>query len=177
MRRRLLTWLKTKLLSIPDRRPPDFIVGGAENPYLCRWHVIPRNRFCNIYLHHFLRSDDDRALHDHPWVSFSWLLKGRYTEITNLRLPLSNNRQLFVLTGPLNDINLSVNYREGDRIYRLSGKSAHRIVINPGETCWTLFITGPRYREWGFYCPQGWIPWYKFTDPADKGGIGKGCDQ
>ena len=44
-------------------RPPDRIIGGKDNPYLLRWHVVPRNPQQNIYLHHFLRSDDDRALH------------------------------------------------------------------------------------------------------------------
>ena len=44
-------------------RAPDFIVGAdAEGgPYLRRWWLSPRNRLFNIYLHHFLRDDDDRA--------------------------------------------------------------------------------------------------------------------
>jgi hypothetical protein len=48
-----------------------------------RWWVIPRNKFFNIYLHHFLHSDDDRALHDHPWWNVSILLRsGSYVEHT-----------------------------------------------------------------------------------------------
>lgn len=50
----------------PFWRAPDFYIGGNANPYLLRWWVIPRNRFFNVYLHKFLRDDDDRALHDHP---------------------------------------------------------------------------------------------------------------
>ena len=57
-------------------------IGGKENPYLLRWWVIPRNRFFNVYLHKFLRDDDDRALHDHPWLSLSVILKGGYVEHT-----------------------------------------------------------------------------------------------
>jgi hypothetical protein len=49
------------------KRRPDFIIGGADNPYLLRWWIIPRNRWCNVYLHKILRDDDPRALHDHPW--------------------------------------------------------------------------------------------------------------
>lgn len=49
------------------RRAPDFLVGGKENPYMKRWWLIPRNKWFNIYLHQFMRDDDDRALHDHPW--------------------------------------------------------------------------------------------------------------
>jgi hypothetical protein len=61
-------------------RDPDFIIGGQANPYLLRWWIIPRNRFFNIYLHRFLRSDDDRALHDHSWCNVSILLDGAYYE-------------------------------------------------------------------------------------------------
>lgn len=63
-------------------RPADFIIGGAENPYIYRWWVIPRNTIFNIYLHKIVRDDDDRALHDHPWVNCSIILKGRYVEVT-----------------------------------------------------------------------------------------------
>ena len=42
--------------------------------------------------------------------------------------------------------------------------------------CWTVFITGPRVREWGFHCPQGWVHWKRFTAPGDKGSVGKGCE-
>lgn len=44
-------------------------------------------------------------------------------------------------------------------------------------TCWTLFITGPRCRHWGFHCPErGWVHWKLFTAADDPGDIGKGCD-
>ena len=63
-------------------RKPDFIIGPKDAPYLRRWWIIPRNRLFNIYLHQILRSDDDRALHDHPWINCSIILKGRYMEVT-----------------------------------------------------------------------------------------------
>ena len=56
------------------KRPPNAIIGGPENPYLLRWWLIPRNRWFNVYLHQFKRSDDDRALHDHPWINASIVL-------------------------------------------------------------------------------------------------------
>src|SRR5690606_8416676 len=65
-------------------RQPDFIVGAdnPEGPYLERWYLLPRNRVLNVYLHRFLRDDDDRALHDHPWAWLSLLLQGSYVEHT-----------------------------------------------------------------------------------------------
>ena len=70
---------------IADRRAPDLVIGGAADPYLRRWYVLPRNPVLNVYLHHFLRSDDDRALHDHPWVNASVLLDGDYVEVLATR--------------------------------------------------------------------------------------------
>src|SRR5689334_12083560 len=50
--------------------------------YLYRWYIIPNNRLLNVYLHKFVGSDDDRALHDRPWPNVSILLKGVYLEHT-----------------------------------------------------------------------------------------------
>jgi len=157
-----MTQLVKKLLDYFTARDPDFVIGGVWDPYLLRWHIIPRNPLFNIYLHLFLRSDDDRALHDHPWPNCSVLLKGSYTEHT-IEAGGIHRRKIL---------------RAGAVRFRWSGRLAHRIELHYGSPqCWTLFITGPRYREWGFHCPeQGWIHWRKFTRPEDKGSIGAGCD-
>lgn len=142
------------------RRAPDFVIGGAERPYLRRWFVIPRNPIFNVYLHEFLRSDDDRALHCHPWSNASFVLRGQYVEHT-IEQGGIEGRKLLVA---------------GSCRIRWTGRIAHRIELTDGP-CWSLFLTGPRYRNWGFHCPaQGWIPWERFTAPDDKGSIGKGCD-
>ena len=64
-------------------REPDHVIGGRDDPYLERWFAVPRNRWFNVYVHRFCRSDDDRALHDHPWVNCSVLLEGSYVEHTD----------------------------------------------------------------------------------------------
>lgn len=139
-------------LKIP--RPPDFVIGPADDVYLERWFVIPRNRWFNVYLHRFLRSDDDRALHDHPWVNLSILLRGSYIEVSptarRMRRPLRP-----VARGP---------------------RSLHRVELINGARVWTLFITGPKVRTWGFQCPKGWIPWTEFAETRPGGNrAGKGC--
>lgn len=142
------------------RRRPDLVIGGPLLPYLMRWYVIPRNPVLNIYLHRFLRSDDDRALHDHPWVNASYLLEGSYTEHTIAAGGIHNRHErragAIVLRGP---------------------RAAHRIELNNVGPCTTLFITGPRMRDWGFHCPAGWVHWRRFTDPRDEGAIGRGCGE
>ncbi|MDD2878559.1 MAG: hypothetical protein PHZ23_15175 [Acidiphilium sp.] len=138
---------------VTSGRPCDEVIGATDNPYLKRWILLPRNRFWNIYVHRFLQSDDDRALHDHPWPSVSVLLDGQYLE----HLPGGRT----VLHG------------QGAIILR-SAKSAHRIELTSGPV-WTLFIIGPHVRDWGFLCPQGWRHWREFTS-GDRGGRGgRGC--
>jgi hypothetical protein len=142
-------------------REPDFIVGGEQYPYLLRWFLIPRNRWFNVYLHCFLRSDDDRAHHDHPWLfNFSWLRLGEYDEHTIDR----------------GGIHRRTRRRAGDWKLRI-GPAPHRIELIQGQPCWTIFITGPRIRSWGFHCPErGWVHWKRFTAADDPGKVGKGCD-
>lgn len=155
-----MKFLRTATINWAMARKPDFIIGGHDAPYLLRWWLIPRNRFFNVYVHLFLRSDDDRAAHDHPWANCSVLLKGEYTEHT-IAAGGVHRREIL---------------KAGDWKLRWSGRMAHRVELHNG-TCWTLFITGPVVREWGFHCPKGWVPWREFTDARDKGSIGRGCDQ
>jgi hypothetical protein len=69
--------------------------------------------------------------------------------------------------------------RAGSFLFRWGG-AAHRIQLHRAgereESCWTLFITGPRVRQWGFYCRSGWVHWKRFTAAEDPGMVGKGCD-
>lgn len=63
-----------------------------------------------------------------------------------------------------------------NRRSRCSGIPTHRVELIDGD-CWTIFVTGPRYREWGFHCAdRGWVHWKKFTATDNRGEIGKGCD-
>lgn len=147
--------LAERLIAVGLSRAPDFVIGGAQRPYLRRWWLMPRNPLANAYLHEFLRSDDDRAEHDHPWASVSILLRNRYREW---------------ICGVPHD------RHAGQVIVRPSGRQQHRIELTHGP-CWTLFLTGPRYRQWGFHCQQGWVHWRDFTAASDTGAVGKGCDQ
>lgn len=148
------------------QREPDFIIGDKSDPYLLRWWLLPRNPVLNIYLHYFMRDDDDRALHDHPWASCSVMLKGSYIEHT-------------IAAGGIHKREL----RTAPSVRFMAPRRAHRIELvemtkpwKGRRPCWTLFITGPRMREWGFHCPQrGWVHWREFTNPADYGEAGAGC--
>jgi hypothetical protein len=138
-------------------RLPDFVI--KEPVIMKRWWVIPKNRLFNVYLHEFLGSDNE-VMHTHPWVNCSILLHGKYIEhLPGVRSKLR---------------------RAGDVVFRMPS-SAHRIELLPNgphaRVVWTLFITGPKVREWGFLCPGGWVHWKDFTAPGDSGRVGPGCGE
>jgi hypothetical protein len=143
-------------------RVPDEIIGDGERsraphgtpvkaPFMHRWIIIPKNKWLNIYYHCFIRDDEDRALHDHPWMNASYVTHGCYREI----LPGQNRRLV----------------REGQWVFRRA-TDAHRIELPVwqyvgGERhgkvpSWSLFITGPVTRLWGFLCKDGWRSHFEF---------------
>ena len=154
-------------------REPDFLIGPEGDPYMRRWWVIPRNKWFKIYLHHMRHDDDDRAAHDHPWWSMSLCLDGCILEHEMLqegdkRIPLAV-------------------HDEHDRpwwsnviikgMWKWRGSSyIHRLELPYGDA-WTLFMTGPRIKSWGFFCPKGFVHWKEFTDPGDYGKRGRGCGE
>ncbi|RXF72085.1 hypothetical protein [Hansschlegelia zhihuaiae] len=167
----IVGWLCDALIgSVAARRRPDVTIGvrtatdyarpgsrlpAGEEPYLERWWVIPRNRWFNVYLHTIHRSDDDRALHDHPWANMSIVLAGGYLEHRHGQPPAER--------------------RPGDVVLR-GATAAHRLEILDPRPCWTLFVTGRITRLWGFHCPRGWIPHTNFN-ARDELGLTQGCGE
>jgi len=155
----LANYLQNKLQEKIKDRKPDFTVG---KDYLRRWWIIPRNSFFNVYYHEFRVSDDDRSLHDHPYFNLSFILKGSYMEHTP--------DGVFVR-------------KAGDMKVRLPW-TLHRLQLgfslpNDEHHVWTLFITGPRIRAWGFQAGpivKNWLGfrtksgWMHHTDYIDKYG-------
>ena len=163
------------LLRLRDRivadREPDLFVGGREDPYMHRWFVIPRNPLFNIYLHQFVRSDDPRALHDHPWKNRSLILEGAYLEV----LPSDPDEP----AGETVKV-----YRVAGQLVGREARAAHRVELirHPWTgkelPVWTLFFTGPRFRRWGFYCPKGWKDSADYIQITGKENtIGAGCGE
>lgn len=137
------------------KRAPDLIIGPREDPYIRRWWIFRNRRFCSLYLHQILHSDDSRALHDHPWANVSFVFGGRYIEFS----PDGKGRE-----------------RRAGSLTSRKATAAHRLEILPGEHAWTLFLTGPVVRQWGFLCDQGWRPWTPTASRDGSGRHGHVCD-
>lgn len=103
-------------------------LGPVNCPYVVRW-VLDLWRFGmgSIRLHHWLRSDDLRAPHDHGWWFVSLVLWGSLIDRTDR----SDTRRGW----------LSVSFF--DPLHR------HSVVVE--EPAWTLLITGKECRTWGYW--------------------------
>lgn len=149
-------WFKPK-------RKHDEVIGGEENPYIQRWYLARKSSIKvleNLYLHKILRGDDDRALHDHPWWNISLILRGGYWE----HMPVNR-----VLYAARLDMRTRRVWRGPGRIVLRRADDAHRLELpEGGKPCWSLFLTGQKSREWGFYCPTGW----RHNETFDM----RGCD-
>lgn len=160
-----LTAMEDWAYDVMNSRNPDFIIGPGEPDYIRRWWIVPRNESLNQYLHLTQRSDEDRALHDHPWANISFIIAGGYWEV---RAEPDGDLAL----GPFAQI-----WRGPGDVITREATDAHRLIIPDGGHCISLFATGPKIREWGFHCPLGWRHWTEFTDTVNGASVvGKGCD-
>ncbi|XAT57864.1 hypothetical protein GN241_11130 [Rhodobacteraceae bacterium IMCC1335] len=156
----MISWLLSKRAkALMARRGPDFVIGPADDPYMLRWWWIPRNRFLNVYVHCVLKDDDDRALHDHPWASLSLMVESGLLEEYIDAFAVRRSRLIGV----------------GCWVYR-DARFAHRLIVRNAPAV-TIFITGPRVREWGFLCPKGWRHWKDFVADGSAGEVGRGCGE
>lgn len=116
--------------SISYFRPFQFrkaeALGSKECPYAYRWTL-------NLWLfafrvHKWLRSDDKRHMHDHPWHFMTVVLRGGYTDVSE------SGRD--VLTRG------SIRFR----------RATHRHYAEvPKEGALTFLITTMPVRKWGFW--------------------------
>jgi len=143
-----------KFLNFLDRRGRKRIVYDRidDQPYLERYYLFLKDRDnfpFNIFLHKFLKSDID-DLHDHPWPYFTLILRGGYWEW----VPQFNAEGRKV--GEI------AKWRAPGHFRFCSAETYHRIELDPGITAWTLFIPGPKKRDWGFLVKNRWVQWEQY---------------
>ena len=141
----MLKLLTTLLEKLGRKR---IVMDRVENePYLERYYLFlkDRKRFpFNVFLHKFLKSDPD-DVHDHPWPYATLILKGGYYEWT----PVFNSNK--------EKIGEICAWRGPGHFRMCNSTSYHRIELDPGVECWTLFMPGPQKREWGFLVKDKWV--------------------
>lgn len=106
-------------------------LGRPECPYMYRWAFIFFGY--SIRVHKWIRSDDKRFMHDHPWSFVTFVLKGGYTDVS---LDKDGKEVRQVLKAG------SVQYRAAEH--------KHYVDVPVGGA-WTLLFTGAHKRKWGFW--------------------------
>lgn len=139
-----------------------------------------------IRAHTILRSDDDRALHDHPADSISVVLDGGYWEVCEPTAAAIERPHTYglvlehlqfarsVVASPhivLMARAFGVHWRGPGAVVYRRAEAAHRLVIPTGHgPARTLWLIGPKRRSWGFHAPGGWRHWRDYLDVPEKGG-------
>lgn len=153
----MIELLQKTLKEITENYPPNFIVGNPDNPYLHRWYLVKDKQEGKprAYIHKFLKSDWDRALHDHAAKSVSLLFEGEYLEYTP--------------NGVIHWVAPAIIFRDAT--------TPHRIELINDKPAYTLFFFGDNEKEWFFHCPKGLVHWKDFVDETSFGNIGRGCPE
>jgi hypothetical protein len=108
-------------------------------------------------IHHILRSDDDRAHHDHPWPFVTIILRGGYTEVR----PVFDKSNLYI--GESRKF-----YGVGSVLFRRA-KDWHRLELYEDMDTWTLFIVGKYQQKWGFLKEPRYKVYYRDHFNQDEG--------
>lgn len=162
-----IKWLVNKI-------PKAVIYNCENNKYLTRWYLFRRERFA-FFLHLFHRSDEDRALHDHPWTFISFILWRGYWEhyYETIQCPQCRGSGMDHLDD--DGFELDRNRKCGTcraektiKVYKRSRRWPLQILYRPAE--WThrvelikekptltLILRFRGRRKWGYHFPDGWI--------------------
>ena len=141
-------------------RTPYTDIASAVDPadvYMRRWWLFnpydghdtggtytARVKWCpiSIRIHHILRPDQDRHLHDHPWNARTIVLMGGYFEERPGR---------------------ALHHRGKGATASLRFGEFHRITsVDPTHGAVTLFITGKYRGTWGFQVDGRKVPYREY---------------
>jgi len=144
-------------------RKPDLIIGPRNNPQTLRWHIFVW-RGWQLSLHKWLRSDDDRAPHDHKADNVSILLTDCFREMVRG----ADGVDRWYLRWPLRPY-----FRKAETLHRVALLSEERPV-------WSLWLRWPARRRWGYGCKNGWVDADDYNKSSEyyRDGVsevGRGC--
>lgn len=139
-----MNWILDKLFKKREIRDCDGSI------YMHRWFVFRGTRFA-IYIHKFVRSDFERALHDHPWDFLVIPIWQGYIEharkIDRLGYDVPVARRVYPVIGSR---------------FRIA-EFKHRVELIEMKPAWSIFFRFRKRRLWGFHTERGWeesVAWW-----------------
>lgn len=122
----------------------DQVIGRAECPYLHR-----RNIYLGLWslrYHIFHNSDEDRALHNHPWAFWTFPIVP-YDEIYSDENGTERRRKV-----------------KPWRLHLRRHGFKHRVIKNDDKPARTFIFTCRKKSSWGFFGPNGFVNWRVWGD-------------
>ena len=104
-----------------------------------------------IRIHHILRSDDDRHMHNHPWNARTFILRGWYIE--KRREDNGDDSLSFMSMG---------------RIEKLTPADFHTVLDVSEGGVYTMFVTFDYQWSWGFLVNGETFPWRDYLAAKQK---------
>ncbi|MDU8501042.1 hypothetical protein RYB01_17895 [Pseudomonas syringae] len=161
------------------QRTPYLHIRSADGQevYMGRWWLfnaydrethLGRMRWCpwSIRVHHIMRPDADRDLHDHPWDARTVILRGRYTEerLEQHQIAELLNKDADLRWVPGLETRRLVNrHRKAGDTAQLNHGEYHRIDEVSHGGVYTLFITSRWKGDWGFLVNGVKVAWREYT--------------
>jgi hypothetical protein len=131
-------------------------IGHPSHPgvvYLRRYILVMCPWF-QVYLHHILRPDFDRHLHNHPWAGVSLILHGGYAEL---------------VTAPGDEHYL---VRHGIGALNVLRRDTYHRITQVKRHTWTLLVAGRRKSSWGFWVSdRGHVDYETYLAELRAGGV------
>jgi len=131
------TWVEKIIDRFLDSR---VIINCEKDPYLKRWYLRRKPNLA-IFIHKFIRSDEDRALHDHPWDFIVIPIWRGYVEFND-----EGSRRVWPI---ISSVRRSAEYR-------------HRVELIKRKPAWSIFIRLKRRRMWGFWPENVFVDWQRW---------------
>jgi hypothetical protein len=127
----MIDMLNPLLCTLLYKIPHKDIGWEAIGEKFTRFTVL-RNRFFTVYLHRLDAPNWHPECHSHPWSFVTFLLWGGYEE----------------------QVGTKVYWRRPGSILYRPAEFVHNVITH--GVSWSLIITGPKRREWGFHtCERG----------------------
>jgi hypothetical protein len=117
-------------------------IGYEDCPYMNRW--ILWFGLGTLRVHRFMRDDEDRDLHDHPWAFVT--------------IPLQTYHEAVTVSGEASDSLRTLRTVRRFRPHFRRAKHRHSVKLITRPT-WTIVITGPKTRSWGFWRHGEFVHW------------------
>jgi hypothetical protein len=140
----------------------DITISGVL--YMRRWRFMP-DWLPGFRVHNILQSDDDRALHDHPFSFLTIILKGGYYEHLADGTKKWHGRGA-ILWRPAETLHrIELKTISQFTVYDTQGKriKTHRTLL----PAWTFVLRSRYFRQWGFQTEAGWVHHKDFIDKRE----------